>query len=198
MATRTLRSGFSCLILTPICFLIAACSGGSFDSSVLKQSPHTFTIFVYEYLAPYQRGGEDPSDSSSEAPPTAVPSNVWADDELVGVNWEQRTLEYGTSVRDRYGDEAEMFFPYGRFAIEWDGRIIVEGRLIPYMSPSIEDQPVLVFDPFTLCNNERVVVRLHPNHYGDDQAPIAGLSQEFDAEIGEYLSDRLAICPVGR
>ena len=177
-------------------FLAVSCRGGDIASSSSEELSHTFDIILYDYAAFLRQANEERSQSGTEVPPALLPLDVWKDDELVGVNWQRRTLEYGTPVRDRYGDETAVFIPDSPFAIEWDGKPIVKGWLILSMSPRRMNRPVLVYDPLALCNDERVVVRLLPNYYGDDQASIAGLDPDLDAQLGEYFSDRPGVCPV--
>ncbi|HRF50843.1 MAG TPA: hypothetical protein PLC98_24655 [Anaerolineales bacterium] len=185
------------LLGASLCFLAVSCREGIITSSSSEEASHTFDIILYDYAAFLRQSNEERSQSSTEAPPTLIPLDVWKDDELVGINWQRRTLEYGTTVRDRFGDETAVFIPDSPFEIEWDGKPIVRGWLILSMSPRVMNQPVLVYDPLALCDDERVVVRLLPNHWGDDLAPIAGLSQEVDAEMREYFSNRPALCPDG-
>ena len=182
------------LLLAPLSFAIASCNGGFFSASAPQENPHNFTVILYDRLALYGQEHTDPSQSGTDVPPTVAPLDVWDDDELVGVNWEHRILEYAASVQESHGDETSPVVFDVPFAIEWDGKKIVEGWLILPYAARVIDRPVLVYDPFNLCDKGRVLVRLYPNHYGDDLAPIAGLSQELNSQMTEYFSDRPTVC----
>ena len=179
---------------------VSACSPAG-NTSIPALTPNRaqvgegrFVISLYESIdidpEPSGQGNQEGLDGAELGKPT----NVFSDHELVGVDWDEKILEYDSRVRETYGDDTAVFIPSLDFVIEYDGVRILAGAVIEEGNAAVIKFPVLEYFPLEECAGGRVVFRLRPNHWGEISAVLPGLTPELNEEIGAYLGGRSLEC----
>jgi len=175
-----------------------ACSMSIPNAAPGTAEEHDFSIELYELGAVDLTIVEDNTQPGILASSGVEPVDVLRDDELVGVDWENRFLEYGPDVRARYGDADSVIIPPMHFVVKWDGHPVFGGWLVNAFSAMSLDIPVLKHNLTQTCEDQRVVLRLLPNSWGDISSEYPGLTGELESDWREYFNARPPTCIYSR